>query len=82
MFGFHWEYLVIRWGGNVGGPYSDKSEALSYYNSCKGSSIYRRLTWKPRNSWRWKLIGYRSWPGKEDPPWWSDHALLKAGWFT
>lgn len=80
MLGFRFEYVVVRWYGNIGGPFATRAEALEYFDSVSGASLYRRLTW--RHSGAWRRVAHKEWADRGDPPWWENPELLKWGWLA
>ena len=81
MPGFRFEYAVVRWYGNIGGPFGTRAEAMEYFGSVSGASLYRRLTWGPRAG-TWRKVAHKEWPGHGDPQWWEKPELLKWGWLS
>lgn len=66
------EFLIVRWAGQIQGPYRDKESAMRDFESLKGATLFRRRV----RHWPWKKQKYSSWD-KGDPPWWSDSSLLR-----
>ena len=64
--GFGFEWLIVRYGGQMQGPYRREDDALRDFGGLRGVTLFRRRTWHGR----WRSPVYEPWPGKDEPAWW------------